>query len=105
MRPTSQFRYWLVTAPEECYNQTLFSDKVKYIKGQLEQGTETDYRHWQMVVYFKLPITIVGFKRLLIESYGENGNRWHLENQTQAAEEYVWKEDTAIEGTQFELGT
>lgn len=104
-RKNSQFRYWLVTAPQE-FVPEIFSDKIKYIRGQKEVGKQTGFIHWQLIVYFKEKITLTAFKKILIDKYGDQiGNAFHLEpSKSDACEAYVWKEDTRVENTQFELG-
>lgn len=104
-RKNSQFRYWLVTAPQE-FEPVLFSDKIKYMKGQKEVGSQTGFIHWQLIVYFKDKVTLTAFKKMLVDKYGDQiGNAFHLEpTNSVAAEDYVFKTDTRVEGTQFELG-
>jgi len=46
-----QARYFLLTIPHHEFTPYLPKD-VSYIKGQLEKGTNTDYLHWQVLVYF-----------------------------------------------------
>lgn len=55
------------------------------------------FEHWQIVVGFKKPIRLRGVRELF-------GN-YHAEpSKSDAADEYVWKEETRVEGTQFLLG-
>jgi len=92
-----QGRYWLLTIPQHMfvpYRPTGCS----YIKGQLECGEEDGYVHWQLLVLFEKKCRLGRVKELF-------GNQVHAElSRSQAAEDYVWKEHTRVEGTQFELG-
>ena len=64
----------------------------------MECGNETGYLHWQLLLAFKKKITLRGVKELF-------GNGIHAEpSRSDAALAYVWKEDTAVQGTRFELG-
>lgn len=100
----SQFRYWLVTLHFPEWEPELFSDQVKYIRGQKEKGSETDREHWQLIVYFKLKVTLSRFKAILKDKYPDTCNKWHLEpSRSDACEKYVWKTETRI-GDPFELG-
>lgn len=90
-------RYWMATIPEADWNPCL-PDGFQYVRGQLEQG-EGGFRHWQAILYTKEQMRRAGVKRLLGVVSA------HLEpTRSRAAKEYVWKEDTRIEGTQFEFG-
>lgn len=94
----NQARFWLLTIPHADFVPYL-PPTVDYIRGQLERGTDTDYLHWQIVVHFARKIRLRGVKSVF-------GDRAHAEpSRSDAAREYVWKEDTRVEGTQFELGT
>ena len=41
--------YWLLTIPQHCFTPYL-PNGVQYIRGQLEQGGNTGYLHWQILV-------------------------------------------------------
>lgn len=95
--PSVQARYWLLTLPYENFTPYL-PPNCSYIKGQLEEGSNTGYMHWQLVVYFSKKQTLHYVKLIF-------GDSVHAEaTKSAAAEEYVWKEDTAVPGTRFELG-
>jgi len=49
--------YWLLTIPQEQYTPYL-PDACAYVKGQLEQGGETGYLHWQLLVVFKRSVRL-----------------------------------------------
>jgi hypothetical protein len=96
-------RYWLLTVPEDDWTpigpQTqAFSDKFAYVRGQLEVGAANGFRHWQLLVVGRKPIRLNAVKTLF-------GGRAHCEkSRSAAADDYVWKEDTRVADTQFELG-
>jgi hypothetical protein len=95
--PSPQYRWFIVTAPRgdwECCHP----ESVKYIRGQAEIG-EGGYEHWQICVNFNTKTTVTRVRELF-------GGRAHAEpTRSGAAREYVWKEDTRVEGTQFEYGS
>lgn len=93
----AQARYWLLTIPHHEFMPFL-PNGVQYLRGQTERGNETGYMHWQLLAVFKKKIRLTGVKELF-------GSSVHAEpSRSEAASEYVWKEDTRVEGTQFELG-
>lgn len=95
--PAPQNKYWLLTIPQHDWVPWL-PPSIAYIKGQAECGAENGYRHWQLLAVFERKITLSAAKKFFPISA-------HLEaSRSAAADEYVWKEDTRIEGTQFELG-
>lgn len=71
---------------------------VVYIRGQLERGNEGGYLHWQILVVFAGKASLPGIKRVFGE--GVHGEL----SRSSASDSYVWKLDTRVEGTQFELG-
>jgi hypothetical protein len=95
--PSPQFRYWLLTIPHHHFVPFL-PNGIVYIKGQLEEGNGTGYRHWQLIAHSGRKITLSACKAIF-------GQQAHIEaSRSEAAEAYVWKDDTRIEGTQFTLG-
>lgn len=91
-----QARYWILTIPHNAYTPFLH-EQVQYVRGQLERGESNGFLHWQMVVVFSKPKSL----NFVTGIYGP----CHCEpTRSDAALEYVWKEDTRIESTQFELG-
>lgn len=95
--PSRQAKYFLLTIPQADFTPFLHND-VEYIKGQLEKGNTTDYLHWQISVGMKKKTTILVMKHLF-------GDRAHIEySRSSAADAYVFKDDTAVEGTRFCLG-
>lgn len=95
--PAVQARYWILTIPYEDFTPYL-PPQTSYIKGQLEQGQGTGYLHWQLIVYYPKKVTLHYVKLIF-------GPRVHAEpSKSAAANAYVWKEETRIDGTCFELG-
>jgi hypothetical protein len=96
--PALQRRYFLLTIPRSTWDppQSLDAD-IQYLKGQEERGGE-GYAHWQVMVVFKKPITVTKVKTHF-------NRETHVEpTRSAAANQYVWKDDTAVPGTRFELG-
>lgn len=92
------FRYWLLTIPHHYFTPYLPPGCV-YIRGQLECGSDTGYLHWQALVAFTKKTSLKSLKNLF-------GQQIHAEpSRSDAADEYVHKDDTYVEGTRFELGT
>lgn len=61
-------------------------------------GAEGGYHHWQLVVGFKRAVRLTAVKQHF-------SNSTHCEpTRSEAANEYVWKEDTRVPDTQFQLG-
>lgn len=92
--------YWMLTIPAEEFDpQTfMFQGGLVYLKGQRERGEDTGYEHWQILAIFRKKVSLVGVKSIF-------GPFVHAElTRSAAAEEYVWKEATRVDGTKFELG-
>jgi len=94
--PAKQGRYWLLTIPQHHFVPWL-PPGLCYIRGQLERGGETDYLHWQVLAQCEQKCTLSRIRQIFGPVHAE------LSRST-AADAYVWKEDTRVEGTQFELG-
>jgi len=70
---------------------------LAYCKGQREIG-DGGYEHWQVLAVFTRKVRLPQCKGCFCESA-------HCEpSRSVAADAYVWKEDTAVAGTRFELG-
>lgn len=97
---SQQARYWLLTIPKNDYQlPTELPQQCNFLRGQLERGNDTGYEHWQVVVSFKRAVRLAAVKSLF-------GQSCHAEpTRSQAANEYVLKDDTHIPGTRFDLGT
>lgn len=64
----------------------------------MEQGLTTSYKHWQLVCAFSRKVT-------MSQCSQHFGGKGHVElSRSSAANLYVWKEDTRIDGTAFEYG-
>lgn len=93
----SQGVYWLLTIPHANF-LPYRPPTVQYIRGQLEQGNNTDYLHWQLLVVFSKKCRLAAVKKIF-------GDHAHCElSRSSAADTYVWKDETAIPNTRFELG-
>lgn len=88
-------RYYILTIPAHEFTPFL-PESVAWIRGQLELG-DGGFRHWQLVVTFTKSVRLAHVRKTFGPFHAE-------QTRSAAAEEYVWKEDTAIEGTRFELG-
>lgn len=89
--------WWILTIPKERWSPTL-PGSCTYVKGQGEIGGNTNYEHWQVCVHFAEKTSLAGVKRVF-------GDGIHAElTKSKAALDYVWKDDTRIDGTQFEFG-
>lgn len=88
--------FWLGTIPYHGFTPYPVPGS-KWIKGQLELG-EGGFLHWQILVAFAKKKSLAAVR----DCFGP----YHFElSRSSAANEYVWKDDTAVEGTRFELGT
>jgi len=90
-----QARYWILTIPHHLFTPFLPAG-CNYIIGQLEKG-EGGFLHWQLVVGFNSKVRLATVRRVFGEVHAES-------TKSAAAEDYVWKEDTRVDGTQFKLG-
>jgi len=89
--------FYLLTIPQHEFVPYL-PPQCQWIKGQLEVGDSTGYSHWQCVVALKKKGSLSSVKSIF-------GNGIHAElTRSEAANEYVGKEETRVEGTPFELG-
>lgn len=89
-----QGKYWLLTIPFHSYVPHPHPT-IEYSKGQLETG-EGGFVHWQIIVGFKKKTRLAGLKKIF-------GNECHAElTRSEAADEYVHKDDSYVEGTRFE---
>lgn len=75
----------------------LIADPVSYVKGQQEIG-EGGYHHWQLLVITNRKCTIRQVKEHFC-------NEAHVElTRSEAANDYVWKEESRVPDTQFVYG-
>lgn len=88
--------FWLLTIPFAHFTPWL-PPACRWIRGQLESGAD-GYLHWQVIVALRTK----GSMATLRLTFGP----YHAElSRSDAASEYVWKEQTRVAGTQFEIGT
>lgn len=94
-----QARYWILTIPKNDWQKpTTLPPTISYIRGQEEIGSNTNYRHWQLLVIYKRAVRLHAVKTFF-------GQSCHAEpSRSGAANDYVWKEDTRVPDTQFEIG-
>lgn len=100
MPPQVKARYWLLTIPINGYTRpNELPRNCVWLRGQQERGNNTEYEHWQLFAAFKSQVRLAAVKSIF-------GQQCHAEpSRSEAAEQYVFKADTRIEGTQFELGS
>lgn len=90
-------RYWIITLSHERHpEQPQLPEAGGYIRGQLEIGTG-GFRHWQFVFYAKNTISLRTVTTLFPGCHAEA-------TRSQAALDYVSKDDTRVEGTSFQEG-
>lgn len=95
--PQEVARYWIGTIPIESWIfPSPLPDNIAYVKGQEETGTESGYHHIQVLVVFKTGVRLSAVRRVF-------PGHWESSRST-AANAYVWKEDTRVPDTQFEVG-
>ena len=88
-------RIWVLTIPHANFVPYL-PPTCRAIKGQLELG-QGGFLHWQVIVWFSGNNRLTSVKKIF-------GSTAHCElSRSEAANEYVWKEDTRVEGTQFKV--
>lgn len=92
-------RYYAVTIS----SQFLIADwstlptGISYIRGQLELGAQTGFAHWQLMVVTERKQRPSFLKRIWPSA--------HIElSRSTALRDYVWKDDTAVVESRFELG-
>lgn len=97
--PVAQARYWLLTIPVVHHpDQPQLKDDLVYLKGQKERGGETGLLHWQVLAVFGKTVRLATVKRHFCPQA-------HCEpSRSEAANDYVWKDDTSVPGTRFEQG-
>ena len=97
--PSPPAAYWILTIPEAAWTPPPeLPATLLLLKGQLEEGA-SGFRHWQVVVRLKSKQRLTGIRLLFPrETHAEP-------TRSAAALSYVWKEETAVPGTRFSLGT
>lgn len=97
--PAIKGRFWIATLPIAHYpNQPTLSDGIMWMRGQREQGAG-GLEHWQFCIAFNsCDTTLAQAKSYFVPQI-------HLEKtRSVAAHDYVWKDETAVPGTRFEVG-
>lgn len=94
---TTKAKYWILTIPQHDWIPHL-NHNIAYIKGQMELGENTNYLHWQILIVLKQQQRLSFIKKIFDTAHAEP-------SRSEAANEYVWKENTSVPGTRFELGT
>lgn len=87
--------YWMLTVPHADYVPYL-PPGCAWIRGQLELGA-SGFLHWQILVSFAKKVSLVAVRSVFGNAHAEL-------SRSAAAADYVWKEETRVAGTQFELG-
>lgn len=94
---SDQGRYWMLTIPMADWHPEELPDGIAYIKGQGEEGA-SGYLHWQVLVVSERSVRLRFIKSCFVDTA-------HCElTRSAAADDYVWKDDTSVDGTRFELG-
>ncbi|GAC77779.1 replication protein [uncultured marine virus] len=95
MPPRRQGIFWILTIPHHGFTPYL-PVSCQWIKGQLEHA-DSGFLHWQIIVAVRKKTSLSG----ITNTFGP----YHAElSRSSAAGDYVWKEDTRVAGTQFQLG-
>jgi len=105
-------RYWLLTIRHQDFLPYL-PPGITYIKGQLEEGTgggtstsgsmeqsgqgSGGFLHWQVLAVFANQVRLQSVRAIFGDAHAEP-------TKSEAANDYVWKEETSVPGTRFQLG-
>lgn len=98
--PAKQSTWWLLTLFDiDSFSPTSpCHPSISNIAGQLECCSSTGRRHWQLVVAYRKRATLSHVKQCF-------GSGVHAEiSRSAAARAYVWKDDTAVPDTRFDIG-
>lgn len=90
-------RHWLGTL----YNWEridVLPAQCVWLRGQEEICPTTGRHHYQLIASFSKPQRLAAVKRLI------GSGHWEA-TRSEAAKAYVWKEETSVPGTRFELGS
>lgn len=98
----SQHTYWFATVAatddDHPFQVPFSTGLITWAKGQKERA-DSGFLHWQAVFSTSRSRTLLWCKRNI------HSTAHFQPSRSQAADVYVHKEDTAIPGTRFELGT
>jgi len=95
-QPLRQACHWMLTVPVHEF-LPYQPPGIRYIRGQLEQGA-AGFIHWQLYVVTEKKTALAALRKIFGPVHCEP-------TRSGAARDYVWKEETAIPNTRFELGT
>lgn len=87
--------WWILTIPAHAFMPFL-PRGVAYIRGQLESAA-SGFLHWQLVCCMSAKSRLPAVRGVFGDYHAEP-------TRSSAAREYVWKDDTAVPNTRFELG-
>jgi len=90
------FNFWILTIPQHEYTPYLPAE-LTFVRGQLELA-DSGFLHWQLVARTRNKCRTSAIRKLFGPFHAEP-------TRSDAALDYVWKDDTRVAGTQFELGT
>ena len=96
--PTPHGKYWFITVGAEYFKpvQAMCPRRdLTFMKGQREIGENTGFDHWHFSVGFSKEKTMAQVKEYFCKEA-----RCEL-SRSDAVDEYVWKENTRVEGTNF----
>lgn len=96
MASTSKAKYWILTIPHHEFTPYL-PNGIEYLTGQLEQGNETGYLHWQIMAIYSNQVRLSAVRKMF-------GNVHAEPTRSKAAETYCQKDDSRVDGTSFTLG-
>lgn len=92
----NQSRGWILTLPASEYGQEAIVKGLgmyQGVVGQLEQGTDTEYKHWQVYVEHASPIKFATLRNKFPKAHFEPRR-----GSKRQAYEYVTKQDTRVTG-------
>lgn len=89
MPPPRQAVYWMLTIPQHLFLPWL-PPTVAHLQGQLELG-EGGFLHWQVVASFRKKVSLAGVRAVFGDAHAEP-------TRSDAARDYVFKDDTRVEG-------
>lgn len=96
--PSAKARFWILTIPKEDWSPPgELPEQFQFLKGQLELAA-SGFEHWQVCVGYHKQVRLPKVK-------SDFTNTTHAEpTRSEAAEQYVCKEETSVPGTRFSLG-
>jgi len=94
--PADLARYWIGTL-FDWTPPDLLPPGLCWLRGQQEICPTTQRSHYQVIAGFTQPRRLAFCKRVVGPGHWEP-------TRSSAADSYVWKDQTSVEGTRFELG-